>query len=155
RSDIPAWLASTMQKMLAKQPEARYQTPTDVAAELGQTLPSAVSPTSRSRGRRGLVALGGAVLVAVLIAVLLISALRSPKVVIKELPEFPGEQVAQPGDESLPFTAAVFSPKHKTILLVRKDGVLHLWEHAVGHLRALGTHPNILASVFAPDGRTL
>src|SRR5262249_20267216 len=149
-----AELAEAVQKMLAKQPGDRYQTPGEVAVALSKVIAGQSAPREqRGWPRRLLLGGGAAVCALALIAFLLTSVVRSRGIVIKEVPGHPGVQMA--GDERLPITAAVFSPKDKTILLVRKDGHLDLWDYASGRLRPLGTHLNMKAHVFAPDGRTL
>lgn len=169
RADIPTGLAKVVQKMLAKQPADRYQTPAEVAAALesaglrSRTLPAEQTPALSGRSGRPAVLRCVATCGLVLMVILLAWALwptsgphqaRGPEDVLKEVPGTPGGLMAVPGDARLPFTDAVFSPKGNMLALVRKDGALRLWDLADNRLRELGTHSGITAAVFAPDGRT-
>ncbi len=61
RKDTPAALVKLLDKMMAKDPAARYQTPAEVAAALAPLFDAAGSPRTGGRGRsrrRTLVALG-------------------------------------------------------------------------------------------------
>lgn len=89
RADVPQDLVRILRKMLAKDPDERYQSAKDVAIDLRDLLreldtnpsgPAATAPSAAIPPRRGWLpaVLGGLVLVAVVIALVVFRARRTP-----------------------------------------------------------------------------
>jgi serine/threonine-protein kinase len=96
RPDCPAWLAEVVERLMAKQPERRFQTPGDLSLALarlsrGSTL-AAASPTRPSgRGRRSLRAMVAAGMAAVALVAAVAAWVAWPRATPGSPPDDPGD----------------------------------------------------------------
>jgi WD40 repeat protein len=167
RDDVPADLARVLDRLLAKGPADRYQTPAEVADDLalfaGDDTPTIAASASRQpevvRHRRWPWAVAAAALLLLpavgWLGFLAVSALR-------ERPEEKkargaGREVRQFEGNTGLVPAVAFSPDGELAAAGGTDKVVRVWEAATGKLRHSleGNEEDVRALAFSPDGRRL
>jgi WD40 repeat protein len=170
RDDLPAGLEAVLERMLAKDPARRWQTPAEVAGALAPFCrgPSTSRPRHPSGGRWGrrwyALAAGAALLGTVLLGagcwLALSLARHAPDEgevapAAAESPRPGGAEVRCYAGQSGPFTAVAFTGDGRRALTAGRDGALRLWDLDSGEevARLEGHSQAVLSVAFSPDGK--
>jgi WD40 repeat protein/tRNA A-37 threonylcarbamoyl transferase component Bud32 len=146
RGDVPAELVRVVERMMAKEPARRYQTPGDVAETLIPFAAATDQRRSRPARRRWRAILGAALAVAA-------SGIVAWSV-LRETPRTDDGNVRRIGGETGPFSAVAFNRDCTLALAAGPDHVLQLWNLDTGEViaRLEGHTDTVQCVAFSGDG---